>query len=154
MVAFSQVGPTRTFGLTVYVTQLSTDGEIEELGATLKHKGPDALTSAMEDMKEKGRVAPAASNGAAMEVVSIRPAKGGGQHIVLAGSRPISVGEVRLNSRSRNYGFSIVVLNIDKDGKGTGTLAPACMLKFKKNELEVEHYGQKPLRLEGVKLEK
>jgi hypothetical protein len=48
-----------------------------------------------------------------------------------------------------------VVLNIDKDGQGTGTLAPVCKIKFdKKGELEIEHYGQKPWRLANVRREK
>jgi hypothetical protein len=47
-------------------------------------------------------------------------------------------------SRSTDYQFGILVLNIDKDGKATGTLAPVCKIKFNKNgELEIEHYGQK-----------
>jgi len=45
-----------------------------------------------------------------------------------------------------------VVLNLDKDGNGTGTLAPVCKIKFnKKDELEIENYGQKPLRLTNVR---
>jgi hypothetical protein len=44
------------------------------------------------------------------------------------------------------------VLDVDKDGKGTGSLAPICKIKFnKQNQLEVEHYGQKPLRLANVR---
>jgi hypothetical protein len=44
-----------------------------------------------------------------------------------------------------------VVLNVDKDGKGSGSFAPLCKIKFnKKNELEIEHYGQKPFRLANV----
>jgi len=44
-----------------------------------------------------------------------------------------------------------VVLNVNKDGKGTGSFAPLCKLKFnKKNQLEIEHYGQKPFRLASV----
>jgi hypothetical protein len=47
------------------------------------------------------------------------------------------------------------VLNVDKNGKGTGTLAPVCKIKFnKKNELEIENYGQKPFRLANVYLQK
>ena len=53
----------------------------------------------------------------------------------------------RYNSgRSTQCPFGIIVLNVDSAGKGTGTLAPICKIKFnKKNELEIEHYGQKPL---------
>ena len=150
-VAYTQSGATQTFGVTIYVDAVSSEGEIEELAATLKQKGQDGLENAMDDLKDKGRVAPAASTGVGMEVVRIRPGKDGGYHIVLLGNRRIVFGSV---SRVNNYKFSIVALNVDKDGKGTGLLAPACLIKFKNNKPEIENYGQKPLRLEAVKLQK
>jgi hypothetical protein len=152
-VAFGQSGSAagKSFGLTVYVQELTSEGEIEELAATLKHKGPDGLLSAMEDIKDKGRVAPTGSVGTGMRVVRIHPTKDGGQHIVLATNRPISFPELYNGTRSRDYKFGIVVLNVNKDGKGTGSFAPLCKVKFnKKNELEIENYGQKPFRLANV----
>jgi hypothetical protein len=81
-----------------------------------------------------------------------KPAKDGGSKIIMVTDRPIGFGETYSMSRTRDYPFGIVVLNIDKDGNGTGTLAPLCKIKFnKKGELEVEHYGQKPLRLVNVR---
>jgi hypothetical protein len=141
----------KSFGLTVYVQELTNDGEIEELAATLKHKGQDGLVSALESVKDKGRVAPTGSVGTGMRVVRIHPTKDGGQHIVLATNRPISYPELYNATRSTNYKIGIVVLNVDKDGKGTGSFSPLCKVKFnKKNELEIEHYGQKPFRLANV----
>jgi hypothetical protein len=141
----------KTFGLTIYVEVLTSDGDIDELVATLKHKGQDGLVSALEDVKDKGRVAPTASVGTGMRVVRIRMTKDGGQHIVLATNRPISFPELYNGARSTDYKIGIVVLDVDKDGKGTGTFSPLCKVKFnKKNELEVEHYGQKPFRLANV----
>jgi hypothetical protein len=70
-------------------------------------------------------------------------------------NRPMSFGEVYNGGRSTDYQFGIAVLDVDKGGKGTGTLAPVCKIKFnKKNELEIEHYGQKPWRLANVYLQK
>ncbi len=155
--AFGQSGGAagKSFGMNVYIEQLSTDGEIDELLGTLKTKGQDGLVSAMEDLKDKGRVAPTGSVGTGMRVIRIRPGKAGGLHIVLVTNRPISFGELYNGTRSRDYPFGIVVLDVDKDGKGTGTFAPLCKIKFnKKKELEVEHYGQKPFRLVNVKREK
>jgi hypothetical protein len=152
-VAFGQAGAVagRTFGLTVYVQELTSDGEVQELAATLKHKGQDGLLSAIEDLKDKGRVAPTGSVGTGMRVVRIHPTKDGGERIVLMTDRPISFAELYNGTRSRDYPFGIVVLNVDKDGKGTGSFAPLCKMKFnKKNELEIEHYGQKPFRLANV----
>jgi hypothetical protein len=156
-VAFGQSGSVagKSFGLTVYVQELTSDGEIQELAATLKSKGPDGLLSAMEGIKDKGRVAPTGSVGTGMRVIRIDPIKDGGQHIVLVTNRPISFPELYNGGRSRDYKFGIVTLNVDKDGKGTGSFAPLCKIKFnKKNELEVEHYGQKPFRLANVSREK
>ena len=69
--------------------------------------------------------------------------------------RPISFGEAYNSTRSTTYPFGIVVLDVDKDGNGSGTLAPICKIKFNKSgQLEIENYGQKPLRLTNVHSEK
>jgi hypothetical protein len=145
----------KSFGAAVYVQGLTSDGEIQELAATLKHKGQDGLVSALEDIKDQGRFAPTGSVGTGMRVVRIHPTKDGGQHIVLATNRPISFPELYNATRSTNYKIGIVVFNVDKDGKGTGTFSPLCKVKFNKNnELEIENYGQKPFRLANVYREK
>jgi hypothetical protein len=151
--AFGQSGSAagKSFGLTIYVQELTRDGDVEELVAILKHKGQDGLVSALEKLSDKGRVAPNGSVGTGMRVIRIRSNPDGGQHIVLATNRPISFPELYNATRSTNYKIGIVVLNVDKDGKGTGSFAPLCKVKFnKKNELEIEHYGQKPFRLANV----
>jgi hypothetical protein len=141
----------KTFGLTIYVEGVTPEGDVDELVATLRTKGQDGLVSALEDTKDKGRVSPTGSVGTGMRFVRIRPTKDGGQHIVLATNRPISFPELYNSTRSTDYKIGIVVLNVDKDGKGTGSFSPLCKVKFnKKNELEIEHYGQKPFRLVNV----
>ena len=128
---------------------------MDELIAILKSKGQDGLVSKMEDMKDIGRVSPVGSVGTGMRVIRIRPGKAGGQHIVLATNRPITFGELYNGTRSRDYPIGIVVLDVDKDGKGTGSFAPLCKVKFnKKGELEIENYGQRPFRLANVYIQK
>jgi hypothetical protein len=86
--AFSQYGGASSFGFNIYVDQVTDDGQAQEMAATLKHKGQDALLSALEDMKDRGRVAPTGSVGTGIRVVRVHPANNGGYRIVL----------VRLNS--------------------------------------------------------
>jgi hypothetical protein len=151
--AFGQTGVAagKTFGITFIIEGLTSDGEKDELLATLKQKGQDGLVKAMENMKDLGRISPAASVGTGVRMVRIRPGKSGGQHIVLVTNRPIKFGEVYNSTRTRDYPFGIVVLDVDTDGKGTGTFAPLNKVKFnKKGELEIENYGITPLRLGGV----
>jgi len=152
-VAIGQSGSAagKSFGLSIYIDVVSSDGEVEELAGTLKHKGQDGLVKALDNLKDKGRVAPTGSVGTGMRVIRIRPTKDGGQHIVLLTNRPITIRELWNGTRSRDYPFGIVILNVDKDGKGTGLFDPLCKMKFnKKNELEVERYGQRPFRLANV----
>jgi hypothetical protein len=155
--AFGQSGVAagKSFGMNIYIDQISTSGEIEELLGILRSKGQDALVSALEKLKDKGRVAPTGSTGTGMKTITIRPRANGGQHIVLATNRWVSFTELINATRSRDYPIGIVVLDVDKDGKGTGTFAPLCKVKFNKaQELEIEHYGQKPFRLANVQRQK
>lgn len=151
--AFGQAGSVagKSFGMTIYLDEVTSDGEIDELVSTLKTKGQDGLVSALENLRDSGRVSPTGSVGTGMRVVRVHPAKNGGFHIVLATNRPISLPELFNATRSTNYPIAIVVMDVDKDGKGTGTFSPACKVKFnKKNVLEIETYGQKPFRLANV----
>ncbi len=70
---------------------------------------------------------------------------------MLVTDRPNSLPELFNSTRSTDYKIGIVVLDVDKDGKGTGTFAPLCKVRFNKNDqLEIENYGQKPFRLGNV----
>jgi hypothetical protein len=141
----------KTFGMTVYVDEVTSDADVQELIGILKAKGQNGVVDAMEKMKDKGRAAPTAGVGTGMRFVRMRPNNKGGYHIVLATNRSISFPELYNGTRSTDYPIGIVVLDVDKDGKGTGSFAPACKIKFnKKGELEIEHYGQKPFRLANV----
>jgi hypothetical protein len=151
--AFGQAGSAagKSFGLTIRAMDVTDDAQVQQLASILLQKGQDGLLSAVEKMKAVGRVSPTGSVGTEAEVVRIHTTPNGGQHIVLLANRPISFPELYNSSRSSDYKFGIVVLNVDKDGKGTGTFAPLCKIKFnKKKELEIENYGQKPFRLANV----
>ena|ERR1700739_110415 len=118
----------------------------------LAKSGPDGLVKALDKTKDVGRLAPTGFVGSGFRIARSRPTPGEGLHIVMVTNRPISFGEAYHGARSRDYQFGIVVLNVDKDGKRTGSLEPICKIKFnKQNQLEIEHYGQKPLRLANVR---
>jgi hypothetical protein len=152
-VAIGRSGPTigKTFDLIIRVNEVTSDADVDRLIAALKQKGQDGFMSIMEDMKDVGRIAPASGVGTAMRVVLISSTADGGQHIVMATNRPLALGELYNGTRSLGYPVGIVVLDVDKNGKGTGSFAPLCKVGFDENkQLQVENYGQKPFRLTGV----
>lgn len=155
--AFGQAGVLagKSFGATIYVTGWTTDQQVNDYISVLKEKGPDGLVRAMEKTDDVGRLSPTGYVGSGFRFARYKPRPNGGLHIVMVTNRPMSFGELYRGGRSTDYQFGIAVLDVDKDGKGTGTLAPVCKIKFnKKNELEIENYGQKPLRLANVYLQK
>lgn len=155
--AFGQAGSVagKSFGVTIYITGLTTDEQRQELLTTLKSKGQNGLVSALEKQNDLGRVAPVGSVGSGFRYVRAKKTADGGLQITMATNRPISFGELYNSTRSRDYPIGIVTLSVDKDGNGTGLLYGACKVKFnKKGELEMEHYGQKPFRLANVRRQK
>jgi hypothetical protein len=155
--AFGQAGAMagKSFGVTIYITKWTSDQEVADYVGVLKEKGPDGLVKAMEKTDDVGRLSPTGFVGSGFRFARYRSTAGGGLHIVMVTDRPMSFGELYRGTRSTDYQFGIAVLDVDENGKGTGTLAPVCKIKFnKKNQLEIEHYGQKPLRLANVYLQK
>ena len=155
--AFGQAGALagKSFGTNIYITGFCSDQQAQDYVSVLKEKGPNGLVSAMEKTSDVGRLSPTGFVGSGFRFARYRPTANGGLHIVMVTNRPMSFGEVYRSGRSTDYQFGIVVLDVDKNGKGTGTLAPVCKIKFnKKNELEIENYGQKPFRLANVYLQK
>jgi hypothetical protein len=155
--AFSQSGGTagKSFGLTIYVTGWTTDEQLKEGISTLKSKGQDALVSYIDKSQEVGRISPTGSVGTELRFARVRHSADGGLHILLATNRNMSFLELRNDGRSTDYPFTVLSLDIDKNGKGTGKLAAVVKVKFnKKGQLEVENYGEKPFRLANVYLQK
>jgi hypothetical protein len=155
--AIGQSGPMsgKTFGADVKITGWTTDQQVKDFIGVLREKGPNGLVSAMEKTDDVGRLAPTGFVGSGFRFARYRPTANGGLHIVMVTNRPMAFGEVYNSTRSTDYQFGIVVLDVGKDGKGSGQLAPVCKIKFnKKNELEIENYGQKPFRLTNVYLQK
>jgi hypothetical protein len=155
--AFGQAGAAagKSFGLTIYITGWTPNEQISENIGILKAKGQDGLVSAMEKTDDVGRVSPTGSVGTGLRFTHFRKTANGGLHIVVATNRPITFGELYNMTRSTDYPFSILVLDVDSTGKGSGKFAPLCKVKFnKQNQLEIENYGIKPFRLSNIYVQK
>jgi hypothetical protein len=152
--AFGQGGmfSGKSVALNIYITDYSSDQEVEDLAATLQTNGSDALLKSIRKMKEKGRVSTTGRVGWRVGVVRQRPTEKG-RRIVMFSDRPISFYEAGAVTRSKNYEFGMLVLDVNDKGEGEGLLYGACKVKFTKDDqLEVENFGQAPARLAAVKL--
>ena len=147
-------GGSATFGLSVYIDAYSPDNEIAQLAQTLRDKGNYELLNAVSKLKSKGRLSPTGRVGTDVKVIRVRQTEKG-RRIFLVTDRPISFVELYNGTRSRDYEFGVVQLDLDEKGNGEGAMLVAMQIRFDKdNQLELEHYGIDPVRLANVRKEK
>jgi hypothetical protein len=139
--------------VTFIINSYSPEPEVHSLVGTLKKSGPEGLLKAVDDLDDKGRVAPTNSVGTGVEVIRQVPLNDGKRRITLLTGRNITMAETRNMTRSRDYPFGLAFLEVDSKGKGTGVMYIGCKIKFnKKEQIEIESYGIAPLRLMNVYL--
>ncbi len=77
----------------------------------------------------------------------------GHRSLILATDRPVSMGEAMTSARSRDYGVSIVQLELDAEGKGEGVIMVGTdvYIDEETGQLTLEHLGTQPVRFTNVK---
>jgi len=163
-VNMSNIGTGSSGVLEINIERWSPAAERKTLIETMLTKGQDSLLSALQKTKPKGRMrfpgwmGPDPHNarlGWDLHYAWNVPLAEGGQQIVLATDRYIGFWEARNQPRTVDYPFSLVQIQLNKDGEGQGTFAVATKISFdkKKNAVELENYSSEPVRLNNVKME-
>ena len=149
------IGAGRTANVSLYVESYSNDDEAQLLARTLLDGGSDAVLKELEHMKSKGKIELTGRVGFYdLKFIRSRPTKNG-RRISAVTDRPIGFLEAFYGSRSEDYKFGIVILDLktkkDKE-EGEGQLIYAAKVKvIDGNRLEIENYGIDPVRLMGVR---
>jgi hypothetical protein len=137
--------------INIHIEGYSTQQDRKALIDAFNQRGQDGLVSVLEDMKPKGRVR-FASGGVGNDVKYIieLPSKSG-RRLRLVTDRWLQWGELYNSTRSTDYSVGAIELNLTPDGKGSGTVLPACKIRMnkKKKEIEIETY-QNPWNLTNL----
>ncbi len=132
----------RLYSVNIHIDQFSTPDDRKALIDAFTRSGQDGLVDVLEDMKSKGRVR-FASGGVGNDVKYIieLPSESG-RRFRLVTDRNLAFGELYNNTRSRDYNVGAIELVLTPDGKGSGTVLPACRLKVDKKtqQIEIETY--------------
>jgi len=141
----------KMLNVNIYIEAFSTQDDRNTLIEAFKRRGQDGLVNALQDMKTKGRVR-FASGGVGNDVKYIieLPSENG-RKLRLITDRWLLFTELYNSTRSSDYSVGAIELNLTPDGKGTGTVLPACKLTVnKKNkQVEIETY-QNPWNLTNL----
>ena len=140
------------YNVNIHIQQYSTPEEQKTLINAFKRGGQDELVNVLEDLKPKGRVR-FASGGVGNDVKYIMelPSEKGVRRLRLITDRDLAFGELYYGTRSREHDVGAIELILTPDGKGSGTVLPACRLTVnkKKKQLEIETY-QNPWTLTNL----
>ena len=145
--------PTASGIVQIDITRWSTAAERTSLLAVLKKDGAEKLLDALQDTRPVGIIKTPDSLGYDLHYANQTPRPDGGRRIVIATDRPIGFWEASHRPRTIDYPFTVIQMEIDKDGKGKGTLSYATKIIPAGDTIVLENFGIQPVMLTEIKSE-
>ena len=132
------------------VTRWSTQQERERLVTTLREKGPDALLEALQKNPSAGSIRTPDSLAYDLRFAHQTTNGDGTRRIVLATDRPIGFWEAKTRPRTIDYPFTVIQMELDREGRGKGTLSYATKITTRGDIIELENFATSPAMLTEV----
>lgn len=144
-----------TMNVRIYIKGYSTPQEAQQLHGVLTDGGPKALLKALQKMKSIGRIEREGTVGFYNLKLILSKTTPEGRHIYAVTDRPIGFLEAYAGSRSVDYPFGILELDLKADEKGKekgeGSLIYAAQIKvIDGDKVDIENLTFAPIRLLGV----
>ena len=137
----------------ITVDRWSLASDRERLVTALQQKGPDELLKQLQKTKPVGRIRTPDSLGYDLRYAQQTPLSDGGRSIVIATDRPIGFWEATNRPRTFDYPFTVIQMNIGREGTGSGTMSYATKIIAKDNMIELEDFATKPIMLNNIRAE-
>lgn len=133
------------------VTRWSTDAERAKLVSTLLELGPKELLSELRDSRPTGTIRTPDSLAYDLRFSHQIPLEDGGRRIVLATDRPIGFWEASRAPRTIEYPFTVIQMEIGRDGRGKGTMSYATKITSRGKTIELENFSTSPVMLTEIR---
>lgn len=145
-----------TMNVTIRINRYSTEQEGKQMRAILLDGGPKALLKTLQKMKPIGRIEKVGTVSFYDFKFILSTPTATGRRIYAVADRPIGFLEGYYGTRSRDYPFGIMQLELKagEEGKekGEGTLIYAAQIKVMDGEkVEIENLTFAPIKLLGVR---
>ena len=132
------------------VNRWSTQQERERLVNTLRDKGPEALLSALQKNPPAGSIRTPDSLAYDLRFAHQTTNGDGTRRIVLATDRPIGFWEATTRPRTIDYPFTVIQMELDREGHGKGTLSYATKITARRDVIELENFATSPVMLTEI----
>ena len=155
--AFNVSMPTGVAGVTeIAIERWTTDVErksLLELVETAKYGegGQRKLLNALQKIKPRvGFMRTPNSIGWDLRYAVENTLDDGTRQIVIATDKPVSFGAAASQARIMDYPFTVIEMRMKPNEKGEGKMLAATSIMVKNGRLELENYGQEPVRLTSI----
>jgi len=133
----------------IRINRWSTDDDRIRLMTALRESGSEALLKELQKMPSVGTIRTPSSVG--YDLRYARQTKvGDGRRIVIATDRPMDYWEATNQPRSIQYPFTVLQMQVDQNGKGTGTMSLALKVVANDDLVILEDIASTPFRLANV----
>jgi hypothetical protein len=133
----------------IHINRWSTDADRTRLLTVLRESGPQALLKELQKMPSVGTIRTPNSVGYDLHYAR-QSAVGDGRRIAIATDRPVEYWEATAQPRSVDYPFTLLQMQLDKSGKGTGTMSYATKIVANDDVIELEDFASSPFKLTSI----
>ena len=140
----------------IVIERWTTDAERQELvsllaGTSMKTGGQDKLLHALQKVKPRTEfIRLPNSLGWDIQYARDNDQKDGTRQIVIATDRPVSFGATFAGAESTDYPFTLIEMRMGANNKGEGRMLARSAFTVKAGRLELENYGNEPVKLSEV----
>jgi hypothetical protein len=134
------------------INRWSTDAERDQLLTVFRAKGQEALLSALQKLPVVGGITSPGSLKYDIHFARERQEAEGGRMIFLMTDRYIGAWEAANRPRTIDYPFTLIQLQVDKDGNGVGKASVATKItEAVDGTIELENFSNQPVALNKVR---
>jgi hypothetical protein len=155
-VNMSNIGTGATSVVTIQIDRWGTAAERERLVNVLVQKGPERLLDALQDTRPVGRIWMPGTTGFDLRFAQVDAVGDGIHRIVIVTDRPIGVREALNRSRTVDYPFTLIQIQLDGQNRGDGRMSVATKITYSAstNSIILEDIASEPVRLQNVQIER
>jgi hypothetical protein len=134
------------------INRWSTDAERDQLLKVFREKGQEGLLAALQKLPVVGGIRTPASLNYDIHFARQRPGKDGGREIFLMTDRYVGAWEAINRPRTIDYPFTLIQLQLDKDGRGVGKASIATQItQDPDGTIVLENFSSQPVMLNEVR---
>jgi hypothetical protein len=135
----------------IHVQRYSTDKERDQLMQSFKNGGQDQLLETLQKLSVVGYIRTPTSLRYDLHFARQVPNPEGGRKVILLTDRHMAMWEVVNSTRSMNYPFTLIQLQLGADDKGVGKASIATKITQNDDVIELENFESQPVLLNNVK---